>query len=133
MKIDIEYMKKLLTAFEAAKGAVIYIEELKQNGIEFEDNICRFHFELFVDDDLVKVIGEQYPYVVMDDDTENYCRDVPMRLTSKGHDFLNRLRDKNVWDKVKSDFKYNPISALLDITKILSVKYVEKRIDKLIE
>ena len=132
MKIDIEYMKKLLVAFEAAKTPVTNLEELEQNGIKYQDDVFHFHFELFVDEALVEKIGNPYVFGANRDSVTYFCG-VHLRLTSKGHDFLKRLRDKNVWGRIKSDFKDNSISGLIDIAKMLGKKYAKKKINKLME
>lgn len=47
---------------------------------------------------------------------------LPVRLTMKGHDFLESIRNETVWNTVKSQVRDKGGSATLEIIKALAVQ-----------
>lgn len=43
MKIDHDYLKKLLEAYQSAEGPTTDLKELQRNGIDLEDKKFEFH------------------------------------------------------------------------------------------
>ena len=132
MKIDHEYLKGLLIAFEDSPNPDTNVNELKERGYDFAVPEFIFHMRLLDDQRLIQRtdgepgfgfyqgIGGPGQYAVM-----------PLRLTSNGHEFISDLRQKEVWNTVKTNFKDVGISTLVDISKTLAQGFAKQKIKKL--
>ncbi len=56
--------------------------------------------------------------------------EVPLRLTASGHDFLEAIRNKEVWATLKSGFKDASIGTLVTVSKELLNRALTKQLDK---
>ncbi|CND91858.1 Hypothetical protein (DUF2513) [Yersinia rohdei] len=132
MKIDQEYLKKLLIAFEDTIGPDTILSELEGAGFSKDDNNFIFHMRLLYDNGLIiRVDGEfgfghelfsslqEYSY---------YWVETPLRLTARGHDFIADLRQKEVWQTIKTEFKDEGLSTLMSVTKSLAEGFAKKKI-----
>nr|WP_249941517.1 DUF2513 domain-containing protein [Escherichia coli] len=54
--------------------------------------------------------------------------EVPLRLTARGHDFIADLRQKDVWQAIKTNFKDEGISTLMSVSKSLAKGFAKKKI-----
>ncbi|KDX77915.1 hypothetical protein AB63_4039 [Escherichia coli 2-222-05_S1_C3] len=54
--------------------------------------------------------------------------EVPLRLTARGHDFIADLRQKEVWQAIKTNFKDEGISTLMSVSKSLAKGFARKKI-----
>lgn len=52
---------------------------------------------------------------------------VPLRLTARGHDFIADLRQKEVWQTIKTNFKDEGISTLMGLSKSLAMGFAKKK------
>lgn len=52
----------------------------------------------------------------------------PLRLTAEGHDFIEDLKKKEVWEAVKSNFKEEGLSSLVTVTRSLAEGFAKKKI-----
>lgn len=53
---------------------------------------------------------------------------VPLRLTAQGHDFIEALRNSEVWDIIKKEFKDASLGTLLRVSKDLLEGYTKKKV-----
>lgn len=132
MKIDQQYLKDLLITFENSEGPDTMLEELKKSGYNEDSSEFIFHMRLMYDNGLiVRVDGEsgfghQFSSHMMGH--SYYWIEIPLRLTARGHDFIADLRQKEVWETVKTNFKDEGLGALMGITKSLAMGFAKKRI-----
>nr|WP_251991947.1 DUF2513 domain-containing protein [Escherichia coli] len=54
--------------------------------------------------------------------------EVPLRLTARGHDFIADLRQKDVWQAIKTNFKDEGISTLMSVSKSLAKGFAREKI-----
>ena len=106
MKIDHDYLKKLLEACQASEKPTFDIEDLKAAGFDYNDPKFEFHMAILDDqgfiqqDDgdpgfgLTKSLDEFLSWSVL-----------PLRLTASGHDFLDNVQNPEVWSKTKAAAK----------------------------
>ncbi len=133
MKIDQEYLKRLLEAFEAADKPTTDIDELKDRGFDHDDDKFIFHFQLLADQDLIRPEdGNSLGYVKSADGIVSWAT-IPLRLTAKGHEFIEALRNSEVWATIKSNFKDASLGSLLNISKELLDGYVKRKISSIID
>ncbi|WMY76416.1 DUF2513 domain-containing protein [Buttiauxella selenatireducens] len=132
MKINQQYLKDLLIAFEDAPNPDTDITELKERGFDYMDPEFMFHMRLLEDQYLIQrtdgqpgfgfyeSLGGPGSYAVM-----------PLRLTAQGHDFIADLRQQEVWSTVKENFKEASMSSLVDIAKQLAQGFAKQKIKQL--
>ncbi|MBB1369428.1 DUF2513 domain-containing protein [Pseudoalteromonas sp. SR45-4] len=144
MKIDIEYIKDILNVFLEAETAHITVNELKESGISYEgsdgdiDQKFLFHFQLLIENQL---IGKQsLRYADLKDMGFQQCMGgewsvcaLDIRLTQTGHDFAQSLANKEVFSKLKSEFKDFPFKVIFDSGRKLLEHVAKKKMDKLLE
>lgn len=133
MKVDHEYLKGLLEAFEAAGEPQTDIFKLQQAGYDFKTNEFLFHMRLLDDQNLIARTDGQYGFGYFEGaDDEGSWGVLPLRLTASGHDFLEAIRNKEVWNTVKTGFKDASIGTLVDVSKRLLDGFVQKKIDNIL-
>jgi len=57
---------------------------------------------------------------------------VPLRLTAFGHEFLEALRNNEVWNTIKAEFKDASIGTLWRVSKELLEGYARKKVTSLL-
>lgn len=133
MKIDHEYLKGLLEAFEASEGPQTDIKKLKQQGFDYATEPFLFHMRLLDDRGLICQSNGSTGFGVAESmDGYFSWAVVPLRLTADGHDFLEALKNKEVWSAVKSGFKDASMGTLVDVSKRLFDGYIQKKIDSIL-
>jgi hypothetical protein len=71
-----------------------------------------YHLEMLVEKQYVGGVGVYKAYL---------RKEGPVRLTFNGHEFLETIREKSVWDKVKNVAKEKGVGLTIEsITKIAS-------------
>jgi len=133
MKIDQQYLKNLLIAFEDSIGPDTMISELAAAGFDINSPDFIFHMRLLNDNRLiVRVDGRSgFGHEMIesyDEEVEYYWNELPLRLTVRGHDFIADLRQKEVWQTIKTNFKDEGISALMDLSKSLAKGFAKKKV-----
>jgi hypothetical protein len=134
MNIDHDYLKNLLEAFAAAPQPIVNINGLKESGLDYKDKLFVFHVNILDDKDFVKRDDGKTGFGLVRGVTGDECWSVvPLRLTSKGHDFLETIRNKEVWSIIKRDFKEASISTLVDVSKKLFEGFISRKIEYLLK
>lgn len=131
MTIEIEYLKKLLSKAQESKKAIFTIRELADNQTEIDDEKFVFHLKILADQGLI----------VSDYDNSNDIGDSRnsnsslswsikfLRLTNKGHDFIEALNNKTVWNKIKNEVKSKSLSVLVTTAQVLLSKSIEQSLN----
>ncbi|KAA1276961.1 DUF2513 domain-containing protein [Citrobacter pasteurii] len=134
MKIDHDYLKGLLEAFEDSGEPQTNIKLLLAQGYDYRTPEFLFHMRLLADRYLISRTngGVGFGFSEASDSGGSWAV-MPLRLTADGHDFLETMRNKEVWNTVKTGFKDASIGTLVDVSKRLFDGYVQKKIDGLLE
>lgn len=135
MKINHEYLKDLLIAFEDTDGPDTILPDLVAAGFSKESNEFVFHMRLLYDNGMIIRI-DGYPGFGHELNQhlagyDYYWIEVPLRLTARGHDFIADLRQKEVWQTIKTGFKDEGLSTLMSVTKSLAEGFAKKKIKDL--
>jgi hypothetical protein len=134
MKINQDYLKKLLETFEAAQTPVVNILELQAAGLEYEDDLFVFHMNYLADLDFVERDDREPGYgLVRGMDGHMSWAVLPLRLTAQGHQFIEALRNKEVWATLKRDFKEASVNTLWDVSIKLLEGYTRNKIERLLK
>lgn len=133
MVIDHEYLKGLLEAFGECENHQTNIKELRHSGFYYLNYEFLFHIRLLDDLKLItRTDGEiGFGYSEMSYDNGTWIV-TDLRLTASGHYFLEAIRNKYVWDKVKSDFHEASIGTLVDVSKQLFDGFIKRKIDNIL-
>jgi hypothetical protein len=134
MKIDMEYLKGLLEAFQLSEKPTTDIEELKGRGFDYDDDKFIFHLQILADRNLVEQEDGDggLGYFKSIDGFVSWSV-LPLRLTASGHDFIEALANKEVWQKVKTEFKGASISTLITVSKKLLEGYLSKKVEEILK
>lgn len=133
MKIDQQYLKNLLIAFEDTEGPDTLLEELESAGYNRDEPNFVFHMRLLYDNGLIvrtdgeQGFGHQYRSYIGRGHSYMWIP-VPLRLTARGHDFIADLRQKEVWQTIKTNFKDEGISTLIELSKSLAIGFAKKKV-----
>ncbi len=110
-----------------------FLSELEDNGFNRYDQNFIFHMRLLCDYELiVRVDGKPGFGHIMSNElgegVEYSWIEVSLRLTARGHDFIADLRQKEVWQAIKTNFKDEGISTLMSVSKSLAKGFARKKI-----
>ncbi|HDG1704604.1 TPA: DUF2513 domain-containing protein [Kluyvera ascorbata] len=134
MKIDQEYLKGLLEAFEASDTPDTDINELNERGFNCETDEFLFHMRLLEDRQLItRTDGRDGFGAVESLDGMVHWAVMPLRLTAIGHDFLDALRNQEVWATLKTGFKDASMGTLMTVSKELFNRALAKQLDKIFD
>lgn len=130
MKINLEYLKQLLEIFETSEKAFTNIIELKNNGLDYDSEEFIFHLHLLWDN---KLISTEDPR----DLNFGFSRNgnvkpiwtlKNLRLTYDGHQFIEALNNKEIWNKIQKDFKKSGLSTIVDVSKTLLGEHLKQKL-----
>lgn len=132
MKIEQDYLKGMLVAFESAESPTTNIQELSEKGFKYSEDKFIFHLQILADQGFVeREQGTGLGYVKGADDYISWSV-VPLRLTAQGHSFIEALKNNEVWNTIKSDFKEATMETLWNVSKGLLDGYTKKKVEALI-
>jgi hypothetical protein len=133
MKIDHDYLKKLLETCQGSSTPTFNIEYLVDHGIDYHDFQFEFHMKLLDDQGFIEQDdGDSGFGLYKSLDGMASWAVLPLRLTATGHQFAEGLANKEVWAAIKTGFKDASLSTLKRIVPQLIDAYAKKKIDNLI-
>lgn len=110
MKKDMELIKEILLAVEDANT---FTENLKVDIEGYNEKQINYHVMLLGEAGLIKTT-----YYSADDIPYWY----PVRLTWEGHEFLDAIKNDNVWAKLKEKVKEKGSDIPFDVLKELAMQ-----------
>jgi len=140
MKINIEYLSNLLNVFLEARTSHIDIPYIRDAGIKIEneqgglDEEFLFHSQIALENGLIsnrdfKFNGLKTIGISIGADDSVALATIPIRLTQKGHDFANALKNKDILIKLKSEFKDAPFKMIFESSQKLFEHFLKKKLD----
>tara|TARA_B110000196_G_C20666839_1_gene440005 strand:+ start:76 stop:525 length:450 start_codon:yes stop_codon:yes gene_type:complete len=145
MRIDIDYLARILDLFLEADTAHIEIPDFPKLGMKIEDESnpggldeeFLFHLQLAIENELISnkdmyVDGLKSVGIRIGGGGSISLTSVPIRLTQNGHDFANALHNKEVLSKLKSELKDAPFKTIFDGSQKLLEHFFKKKLDNLI-
>lgn len=134
MKIDQDYLKGLLGAFEASDTPDTDVARLLEQGFDCKTDTFIFHMRLLEDRGLMtRVDGDAGFGAIQSLDGKTHWAIIPLRLTALGHDFLDALRNQEVWETLKTGFKDASMGTLMTVSKELFNRALAKQLDKIFD
>lgn len=133
MNINQEYLKKLLEFFEESEVPTVSYDDFENNNFLEDKHIFVFHMQILCDKNLIQRQDGKSGFGLVDSYGGEYeFVGVPLRLTADGHDFIEALRNDEVWTRLKTDFKNANIGTLRSVSKQLLEGYLKKKVESLL-
>ncbi|ACR12886.1 conserved hypothetical protein [Teredinibacter turnerae T7901] len=144
MRIDLEYIAKILDVFLESEKAHVELPELEENGIAlkgepgFFDEKLVFHMQIAIDNELIGTksgLARNIKEIGMHQSIDGMGSiiSIPIRLTQKGHDFACALNNKEVLQKLKTEFKDAPFKVIFEGGQKLIEHFMKKKLDEILE
>lgn len=128
MKPDYEYIIDILNVFIDSEKPTLYVEDFHSFREEDNDKFC-FNILIMKDKGILEGAGKKSYELGISFSGNNDRYEVfsyPWRLTATGHDFAKDIVKPEIQKVIVSKFKYEGIGAIIDITKKLGIKRLEK-------
>jgi len=106
MKVDHEYLKRLLEACQAPEKPTFDIEDLSVAGFDYRDPKFEFHMAILSDKGFLEQ-DDGDPGFGLTKSLDGFLSwsVLPLRLTASGQDFIDTVQNPEVWSKTKSAAK----------------------------
>lgn len=106
MKIDHDYLKRLLEACQASNKTTFDIEDLKAAGFDYSEPEFEFHMAILDDKGFIRQ-DDGDPGFGLTKSLDGFLSwsVLPLRLTASGHEFIDSVQNPEVWSKTKAAAK----------------------------
>ena len=143
MRIDLEYFGALFAVFLDSEKAYIDFNDIQNSNVkvvvndELSDKFI-FHLQLAIDSQLIgRNSGVAYNlkdlgFIPMLDGSTSISI-IPLRLTQRGHDFASSLNNKEVMDKLKTEFKDAPFKVVFEGGQKLLQHFMKKKLESIMD
>ena len=127
MKIDQEYLKRLLNTFVDSSKHFVELNDFQSNDIAVDEKFL-FHMQVLEDQALIECLNKDkhLGYIIALGGNFEWISK-PLRLTAPGLEFAEALNRKEIWEALKSGFKDASLSTLTAASKELLAAFVKKK------
>ena len=123
MKRDMDLCRLILFKIENEyKSTALF--NLQIDGYDIET--VAYHCDLLFDAGLIKSYKTQYA------SDRIYFFSVGA-LTWEGHDFLDKIRENTMWNKIKNSIKENALPLTLEVIKSVATSFINDRLSKYLD
>ncbi len=131
MRIDQNYLKKLLNVFLESNKYYTELSEFNKSGFDILDDAFLFHFKILEDQMFVEscVENRRLGYQVSGDGQARWESNM-IRLTAAGHDFAESINKAEIFEILSNEFKDASVSTLSNVAKELMRGFAQKQIKK---
>ena len=128
MKIEQDYLKKLLEAGQASEKPTFDIEDLKAAGFDYNDPQFEFHMMMLTRQGFIEQDDGSPGFGLTKslDGSFSQWSVLPLRLTSSGHQFIEALSNTKVWATIKRRYPDASIATLKIVSQKLLEDYAQK-------
>ena len=131
MKPDPDYLRRLLDALQASPSPWPTTSYLSESGVEPDEQML-FHLQLLNDGEFVEPVNTDSNFGFMEMGTELGWQHASLRLTAQGHEFIEALDKKEVWDVIKSQFHGASLKTIFHVGRALVDGYARETVKKYI-
>ena len=130
MKIDSDYVKKILIKAQSSERAIFNIYDLVETKSEISDEKFVFHMQILSDQKLIVTDSDNSSDIGVSRTGNGQVnwRLTHLRLTSAGHDFIEALTNDTVWNKIKKELKAPSITTLVKTSQFLLQEAIKSQI-----
>lgn len=134
MRINQDYLKSLLIAFEEAQTPTVDWNQLESAGLISDEHEFVFHMRILNDQGFVQRADGEPGFGLVDGigQDEYVWSLVPLRLTAAGHEFIEALRNEEVWEQIKTNFKDASVGTLWGVSKDLLEGYLKRKVESVL-
>ncbi len=133
MKIDQEYLRKMLNSFIESERSFVWVADIMQQGIEIDDKFL-FHMQILEDQQFIECLDKKsdlgYEIALGGNFTWNSR---PLRLTASGHEFLEAINRPEIWEVLKAEFKDASLSTLKSAAQTLLLAFAKKQLGRYLD
>ncbi|OJI31084.1 hypothetical protein VV99743_03016 [Vibrio vulnificus] len=122
MKRNMELIRDLMLTIE---GHPNHIENIKFPN--YSQDEVYYHVALLIDARLLK--GD---YMMIKNASMVPAKIYIEKLTWDGHEFLDDIRQENIWNVIKADFKNDSIATIKTVAKDLALGFAKKKIKNIL-
>ena len=134
MKINQDYLKRLLELAQGSPTPTFSILDFERAGMPYDSDEFEFHMQILNDQNLiVQDDGDSGFGMVKGIDGIRSWSVLPLRLSADGHEFIEALENAQVWETIKREFKGASIKTLKDVGLQLLEGYAKKKVKYLID
>lgn len=121
MKREMDLVYKIL---EFAENKADFIDPVlpEINGFD-QDTVC-YH---------IKILAQAGLLEAKDWSTDDGPTWVLTHMTNYGHDFFENLKQKSIWNAIKSEFKEASLDTIISVSKQLAEGWAKKKVTALLE
>jgi hypothetical protein len=129
MRIDHDYIKRMIDIVLSHPSPTFTILDFENGGLSYQTPEFEFHMKLFDDQRLIEQDGGDSGFgLIKSMDGYASWSVLPLRLTSRGHDFAEAVCEKTVWEKVKKELPGVAMSSLVSFSIGLAHDFAKKRL-----
>lgn len=133
MKIDQDYLKRLLETAQASLGPTFTIDDLEAAGLPYDDDAFEFHMMILNEQGLiVRDDGDAGFGMFKSIDGHRSWSVLPLRLSASGHELIEALENKKVWATLKREFKEASFTTLKSAALELAKGYLKQQVQGLL-
>lgn len=133
LKIEQDYLKKMLNTFTDSPRSFIWISDFIDKGIKIDDTFL-FHIQILEDQRFIECLDKKSDIgydITLGGNFEWNSR--PLRLTAAGHEFVEAINRSEIWSVMKKEFKDASLSTLKSAASSLLKAFAKKQINKYFE
>jgi hypothetical protein len=129
MRIDHDYIKRMIDIILSHPSPTFTIEDFDNGGLPYQTPEFEFHMKLFDDQGLIEQ-DDGDPGFGLTKGIDGYASwsVLPLRLTSRGHDFAEAVSEETVWEKVRKELPGAAMSSLVTVSVGLFQAYAKKKL-----
>jgi hypothetical protein len=133
VKINQDYLKRLLQACADSDNPTFDIEELKSAGFDYNDRQFEFHMMILTERGFVeRDDGDPGFGIFKSLDGSPSWAVLPLRLTASGHQFIEALSNREVWATIKQNFPDASIGTLESASLSLLANYSSNVVNNIV-
>jgi len=133
VKIDQDYLKRLLETAQASLGPTFTIDDLEAAGLPYDDDAFEFHMMILNEQGLiVRDDGDAGFGMFKSIDGHRSWSVLPLRLSASGHELIEALENKKVWATLKREFKEASFTTLKSAALELAKGYLKQQVQGLL-
>ncbi|WP_196598595.1 DUF2513 domain-containing protein [Pectinatus frisingensis] len=117
MRRDLDLIREMLIKIELADSNKRKITSEYFSSLSDNENKIIFHIELLIDAGFIEAV--EIPMMKISD----FCI---KRLTFDGCDYLDSIRDENIWEKTKNKLKLVGSAASLEVVQYVAIDIAKK-------
>ncbi len=117
MKRDLDLIRYLMLRIEECDHYNVYLSDLLE-GSSYAPQLADYNIQLLAEAQYLQLFG----FKNTPDNYKNWCI---VRLTFTGHDYLDAIRDDNIWNETKSKLLDVGGTVSLEIVKLVAITAIK--------